>query len=301
MSRFLLVGSLLAIVLAVISFACAARTGRSDVQAKEFRVGVGKLEVTAIPGTISASGFPHASMNPFRREPVHRFRIGQGGTSWVLELPQAQGSRRIESFNMVYRLVDAPEPAILLPDGGFHLLMAGGDGDRVMLRPLGALTGPTPILQWLDGVDGQPGGERSDGIALRTPADIDLSGGRWLLLNRSVVLDVQTLRHYPVAPWIASESTVAMAGLNASTRPAIAFSPDQGHYVMLGEGRADAAEDPFDWALLVVDIHAGTSHGVAIPPALQPGFVAETATRHWIQTHFAWEPGKDGLQLVPRR
>ena len=278
--------------------ACVAWANGSPAKASDFRVEVGTLEVMAFVEKISAPGFPNTSMNPFRRMPIHRFSVGRDGRAYVLELPGAGGGRRIEAFNMLYRLVDAPEPAILLPLGGFSLLTADARGVKV--QALGAMDHSGPILQWLDGDAGQPGPEFSPGLALRTPADIDLRGGRWLLLNRTTVLDVASLRHYPAQPWILSGSAAPMAGLNASTHAAIAFSPDRNQYVLPGEGRYDVPEGGYADALLVVDIPGGRSYGVDIPESLRTGPIGDVATARWIEQHFQWIDSGTGSRLVPR-
>ena len=265
---------------------CVAWASESGAQAKGFRIQAGSLEVVARVEKISAGGFPNTSMNPFRRMPVHRFTVGRDGAAFVLEFPDAGTVRRVDAFNMVYRLVDAPQPAILLPPGGFHLLTESGKG--VLVRALGAMDHLGPTLQWLDGDAGQPGPEFGHSLALHEPSDIHLRGGRWLLLNRTTVLDVATLQHYPVEPWIGSGSAGPMAGLNASTTAAIAFSPDRSQYVLLGSGRHDVPEGGLEYALLVVDTMGGRSYGVEIPEALRVRFSREGVTAQWVGEHFEW-------------
>lgn len=294
------IACLVVVTLLVLGATCVARANGSEPRARGFRVEAGQIEVVARVDKVSAPGFPNTTMNPFRRMPVHRFTVGQGGKPFVLEMPGVEGLRRIDAFNMVYRLVDAPEPAILLQVGGFHLLTAGEQG-ALELRSMGAMEHLGPMLQWLDGDDGQPAPEFSRNLGLREPSDIDLRGGRWLLLNRTVVLDTTTLRHYLVEPWIGSSSGDLMAGLNASTRSAIALSPDRSQYVLLGQGRIDVSEDDTSPALLVVDITSGNSYGVEIPAVLRTGPIDELVTRQWIEEHFEWRRAGSALRLVPRR
>lgn len=299
MKASLLLLSLAAVFLLVASAAVTANAGETDAKAKGFRVDLGPFEVVASVEKISAPGFPNTSMNPFRRMPVHRFAVRHGGKPFVLDVPRADGVRRIETFSMLYHLMDAPQTALLLPASGFYLLTAGVGGAKA--QPMAAMDHQESRLQWLDGDAGQPSPEFIHSLVLREPSDIELRGGRWLLLNRTTVLDVATLRYYPVEPWIASSSTGAMAGLNASTRPAIAFSPDRSQYVLLGEGRNSPSEDGFDYALIVVDIPGGRSYGVEIPVSARASAVGEMASARWIEAHFEWMGVEGASTLAPRQ
>jgi len=270
----------------------------SPRKAEGFRLDTGGFEIHARIRKISAGGFPNTTMNPFRKTPVHAFAVHHRGEPLVLDLRDGGQSHRLDSFSMVYQLVDAPEPAILVPAGGFHLLTEGGQAATV--RALGALAGPSPLLQWLDGDAGQPAAPIGHGLGLHTPDEVRLRGGRWLLLSRSVVLDVRTLRHYPVRPWIASGSGRPMSGLNASVTEALAFSPHATQYVALGSGLDDGGEGCFDFALLVVDIPTGDAYGVALPPALHADVESGRVDRAWIRKHFRWrgEAGAERLESV---
>jgi hypothetical protein len=298
MKTSLLLLSLAAFFLLIAGTAVTAHGREGDAEPKDFRVELNPLEVVASVETISAPGFPNTSMNPFRRTPVHRFSVRYAGKPFALDVERTSGRLRIETFNMLYQLMDAPKPALLLPSAGFYLLTADTGGVR--LEALEVVEHQDSRLQWLDSDAGQPGPEFMHSLALRKPSDIELRGGRWLLLNRTTVLDVATLRHYPVQPWIASSSNQPMAGLNASTRPAIMFSPDRTQYVLLGEGPNNPPENGFDYALLVVDIPGARSYSVDIPPPLQSDRIQETASAQWIQSHYEWKSADGNTVLTPR-
>lgn len=298
MKASLLLLSLVASFLLIAGAAVAAHGREADAKPKGFRVELSPFEVVASVEKVSASGFPNTSMNPFRRTPVHRFSVRYNGKPFALDVQRTGGMIRVETFNMLYRLMDAPQPALLLSPAGFYLLTADTGGVR--LEALEEMEHQDSRLQWLDGDAGQPGPEFSHGLALREPSDIELRGGRWLLLNRTTVLDVATLRHYPVEPWIVSGSADPMAGLNASTRPAIAFSPDQSQYVLLGDGRNNRPEDGFDYALIVVDIQGRRSYGVEIPSSARTSAPGEMESPKWIEASFEWKGANGSRTLTPR-
>ena len=278
---------LLAAVGAGALFATRAESGDG------FQIAVGKLVVVAERHRISAPGFPNTGMNPFRQMPAHRFRLRLAGHPFAAQPAGAQAGGF--SFNMVYVLADAPQPALLVPNGELQLLLPQGGDVRV--QTLEAMAQPVALLQWLDGEAGQPGATFSPRLALQTPESIRLRGGRWLLLNRTTVLDVRTLRHYPVRPWLASDSDQPMAGLNASTQPALAFSPGGTQYATLGSGMVITDERRPDLALLVIDIPSGRAYGVAIPPELWADAEANRVDGAWIRRHFAWRDTGESERL----
>lgn len=270
-------------------------TSASRAGAVGNKIVVGELEIIVGQRKVSAGGFPNTTMNPFKRTAVAEYSIHHRGLPLDIDVG---GDRRVSAFNMIHVLRDAPEPAILVPAGGFQIVTARNHA--VQARALGVANPHMRTMQWLDGNDGQPGNERNTGgLGRYEVADIELRGGRWLLLGRSVVLDVATLRHYVVRPWIESSSGLPMQGLNASVVPALAFSPRATQYVLLGSGRDDIAHGDFDHALLVVDIPGGTSYAIDIPPALRQDVLAGRVTGDWIRRHFRWREidGQERLEF----
>lgn len=285
-------------LLLVAGAVCALDHRQKGGGPRGFQLDIGGMEIIASINHISASGFPTTSMNPFRRTPIHRFSVRHDGSPFVFESKRPDGILRLTSFNMLYYLAEAETPAVLLPIDGFQLLSTGVSGMQV--RSLEARPQPTPTMQWLDADDGQPSTEFRHGLGLHEPADLALQGGRWLLLNRSSVLDVKTLKHYPVRPWVPSSSGQRMAGLNGSTQAAILLSPDRKRYVLEGGGLADDGSGTFDRALLIIDIATGNAHGVEFPHVLQDKLPLGPLTGEWIETHFKWVATDSIYTLVPR-
>lgn len=261
---------------------------------KGFQLDIGALTIVAKRDRISAPGFPDSTMNPFRKMDIHRFSLRHEGRPVSLSLPGRPGDA-ISSFNMVYVLKDAPRPALLVPSGmGVHLVEHGDHGLQV--RALPAMDRPVAQLQWLDAAAGQPVAEQSPRLAEHAPASLTLQGGRWLLVNRSVVLDVRTLQYHAVRPWIPQGSDQPMAGLNASTEPALALSPQGSQYAALASGAGTG--DGWDRALLVVDMPTGNPYGVPIPLQHRADVDAGLVDGAWILRHFAWRNRSGVEQLV---
>ena len=177
----------------------------------------GPFEIRSVGQRVSAGGFPNTSGNPFTTREVTTFTVRWRGR----EVELARGAK---SFYYVGRLVDAPQPALLVATT--ILTLVTEDGDRLRVESFGDPNSPSERSQWLDGAAGQPGPHREFGLG-PVPLEDDgrLAGGRWLLIGHHTVLDVQTLRAHAVQPWVASGNGARLAGASASNETARALSP----------------------------------------------------------------------------
>jgi hypothetical protein len=162
----------------------------------------------------------------------------------------------------VVRLVDAPRPALLASTTDFHLVTE--EDGHVVTHSFGEPSTNLAHLQWLDADGGQPAAPGHFGIEAVDPSGTELRGGRWLLLSHHTVLDVRTLRVFPVRPWVERGRGLAMAGLNGSGTRAIAFSPGETQYVTVGSGRDEHREGESDQGLVVVDVPSGLAYGLPL-------------------------------------
>lgn len=233
----------------------------------------GPFEIVMDSRRISAGGFPNTSGNPFKTQRVSSFEVRLGGKR--VELPG-----RGHAFWTVLRLEGAPQPALLVGAGPMHLLTVAGG--QLSVKPLG---GDSPVLQWLDAQQGQPGPELTFGPAEKQlEADTWLRGGRLLMIDRRAVLNVATLAVQPIEPWI-------VGGLNASTVPAVALSPRATRVVMPATG--PVGDRPDAEGVLVIDLVRGGTQGLAVGEKATPRDAQEPPA-DWFARHFEWATAGPG-------
>lgn len=173
----------------------------------------GPFEIVLETRRIGAGGFPNTTMNPFRKTEVSDFVVRYQGKP--VTVPAANGTGAVSRFWRVMRLPDAPQHALLAATSQLYLITE--DAGALRVQRLAGESNDTVSLQWLDSNDGQPGAETRIGVAQLTQEDTALQGGRWLLIGRTAVLDVRTLKSFPVRPWVARGNGHADEGFSAST------------------------------------------------------------------------------------
>lgn len=259
----------------------------------------GPFEIVAQGRRTSAGGFPNTSGNPFATIEVTSFAVRWRGQE--VEVPDV--GRR---FWRVLRLIDAPQPALLVSTTDFHLLTER-DG-QLRVESLGPKTTNLARVQWLDSERGQPGPVMTFGIQKVVPDDGTLlAGGRWLRLAATQVLDVKTLRRYEIRPIVPRREGEAMSGLNATGAEAIALSPSQQWYVtsasQYDRARHLATGKPvYRWGLAVVHVTgAEDGYGIALDRAQMRYSDGRDFDHAWVMHHFEWVRSADGAErLRPR-
>lgn len=266
--RRLLLGLLAPLCSAVVSAAPALQHGPFEILMSTHRIGAG--------------GFPNTSANPFNSTKVSFFEVRLAGKR--VDLPK-YGDR----FATVLRIDGAPQPALLIDAGPWHLLTLS-DG-QLRVQVLGTDTGG---LQWLDERRGQPGPLQHHAPMLKQlEADTWLRGGKLLLIDRRFVLDVDTLAVKPVEPWTGG-------GLNASTTLAVSLSPRRTLFAMPASG--PVGERPEAQGVLVIDLARGGTTQLPLGPEVpvRDGLEPEV---EWFERHYEWTTDADGperLRLRPQ-
>ncbi len=256
----------------------------------------GPFEIVAGARRISTGSFPNQGGNPFASREVSEFQV-----RWRGKAVAAPGGN--QRFWRVLRLQGAPRPALLLVTTGFVLATEDAAG-QLQVTPIKAESASLAEVQWLDSVDSQPG--RSQSFGIEAVADIQagtqLAGGRWLRLGSRSVMDVSTLRVYPVDPWVPMIPGVPITSISREGDEVRAFSPGRSQYVLAASGidygRADQAHA---YGLLVVDIAQGTGVELRMDRKRFRFAEPDDINAAWINHHFAWQRDSAGRErLVPR-
>jgi hypothetical protein len=252
----------------------------------------GPFTLVATPRRISSGSFPNQGGSPFATVEVTDFTVRWQGK--LLKAPTG-----IDHFWRALRIEAAPEPALLLVTTGFMLLRE--HQGQLQWQALRSDSASLAALQWLDSEGGQPGRPQGFGIQQVAPeAGTRLAGGRFLLLGSRTVLDVQTLKAYPVEPWVPMVPGKPVHPLSHDGDQARAFAPDQSAYVLAATGYDPENQGRPMTGLLVVDLARGTASALRLDRHRTRFADNEDLTPAWVAHHFAWRPAADGTQLVAR-
>ena len=202
------------------------------------------------------------------------------------------GGTQYDRFSDARVLDGAPQPAVLASEAGTYLIRER-DG-RLAVDVLAPSTTDMASWQWLDGASGQPLPERNIGVRDGSGDPRIERGGRLMLLNHQVVLDVTTLEHYPLGV-NTSENLQKLDDYYAGNEPARALSPGRTQLVLVGNRRVD---DRFEYALVAVEYTTGRMYAVPFDRnALHFESVGD-ATPEWIARNFEWTRDGHGVEQV---
>lgn len=195
----------------------------------------------------------------------------------------------LRDFRDAWVLLDAPQPSVLAGDGQSWYLITDLPTSNPKVTRVGG--GHQGQVQWIDAPSGP--GENFASIQIRTEANDDrsLRGGQRLLLNRSQVLDLRSLR-------LQALNLTVPAGYEWAGLPSLALSPDGRQLVWLYRGESNHVRDAL---LLIADTQQpqNTLLSVDLKTLGIEDWQAPTAT--WLDKHFEWVAGPDGIhRLQPR-
>jgi hypothetical protein len=285
------------LALAIAAPAHAALFGKSRAKAEADQspqtvtVDHGPFRIVAQGRRISSGAFPNQGGNPFATIEVTGFSVYHRDKPIVVR----HGDRTIARFWRVATLADAPRPALLVSTTDFHLITE--ENGAAVVRSLGRPTTDMADYQWLDGPGGQPSPVASFGIEKVRLEELPLAGGRWLLLSAQSVLDVKSLRVYPVSFHVPQGQPLQGVG---GTR-ALLLSPAQTQYVTYGSSVTLVENGEYVSGLSVVDIASGVAYGLPLKPGEKRFRDPEDLTPRWFGHYYEWRKDAAGRErLVPR-
>lgn len=187
-----------------------------------------------------------------------------------------------------YILKDAPRPALLAGSQSVYLITE--EQNKLKVTPVSEQHSGFASLQWLDGADDQPDAKQELYASDDTGKDCQLSGGQFLLVNKSFVLDVSDLSIYPFR--ISADLTN-----HYSAGKVIAFSPDQENIVYMGH-KYDGKDH---YALLIYNFKS--NQALTIPFDRTETRLHEPYNLHpdWLTTYFAWKQREDNNLVLERK
>jgi hypothetical protein len=277
----------------VLQAACSGAAAASDLGPPTGTLAHGPFEIVVAARRMTQGSWVSGNSTSIK---VSEFEVRWRGKT----VATAGGAKR---FWRVLRLQGAPRPALLLIGQGFVLASDDATG-QLQLTPVDAQSNGLAEVQWLDSEKGQPGASQTFGAEAITDlqADTQLAGGRWLRFGARNVMDVTTLKQFPVAPWVPIVPGVPITSIDRDGDEARAFSPGRTLYVLAARGidfsRADQADA---YGLLVVDIARGTATELRVDRKRFRFSALDEIDPTWVNHHFSWQRDGAGRErLVPR-
>jgi hypothetical protein len=271
---------------------CVAALALGSAHAASPPVVAGPFEIRLVPTRISAGGFPNTTMNPFRTTTISRFRVTYRGKPVTV----VDGKNAIADFADARILGGASRPALLVAEAGVYLLY--DEQGQTKIDILAPASDDALRWQWLDADGGQPGPETGPKVRDATGETLMEQGGRLLLVNRTRVLDIESLRHYPVRV-NSTEHVQAMGGYNAGNDAARMLSPGRSQLVMVGNRQGSSSVE--EYALVMADFTTGRVYGLPLDGrALRLQSPADV-TPAWIGHYFEWTRDLGGSERLRAR
>jgi hypothetical protein len=187
-----------------------------------------------------------------------------------------------------YILNDAPQPTLLVGSKSVYLITE--ENHQAKITPVSEGKSDFASFQWLDIQQGQPGHKEELYASDDTDKSCKYSGGRYLLVNRDVVLDIQTLSLFPFQ--IRGSQTNEFYSNHV-----IGFSPDHEKIVFMASKYV--GEDQF--AIVTCQYKTNDSRAILFNRTETRLHEPYEADSEWLSTYFEWievAPGSFELSKI---
>ncbi|MFH0780508.1 MAG: hypothetical protein V2B20_00935, partial [Pseudomonadota bacterium] len=264
----------------------------------------GPFEILTESQRISSGRFPNISGSFFEKMPVASYRVNHKGIHQNVSGIDENSGKMVtyEEFWDALILDDAPHPSLIVGCIGVYL-MTERDG-RVSVDTLAPITTDIATLQWID----EPGGlGQVYAITIRDSSKEShhFRGGRYLLVNNRVVLDVATLNRI-VLPSGAQTISGPPAIFHANWIPRW-LSPGRTQYAFISTRNRMANNQVVDsdYAVVVVNFAAGSAYAVPFDRNQLHYYIAEyeplSEKDTWFSRHFRWTRDSGGIERLELR
>ncbi|HUR30148.1 MAG TPA: hypothetical protein VMZ69_01880 [Saprospiraceae bacterium] len=215
----------------------------------------------------------------------------------------SSGEEASDDFWQVFFLKDAPRPALIAGKHSMYLITEENGAAKV--TPLHEQDGDFATYQWLDSEDStttnaQPGEMRRVYLGDDSASSRFLSGGRYLMVNSKVVLDVETLEIYPF-DLITYEILQSLENYHAGNSFVAQFSPGKTQMVFVGNRDNPANRMLYQYGLVVIDFKKNTAYAVPFDRTEKRFFSIWDATPKWLDTYFEWKINDAGEERIQPR
>lgn len=195
----------------------------------------------------------------------------------------------------VFYLQEAVNPTLILGSQSVYLVTL--ENEKPVIKLLSQQGSDFASIQWLDSEAGQPGEYREIFSSDEFDTETKLSGGRYMVITHSVVLDTKTLDIYPYNTNNKNE----IDGFHINGWNALAFSPDSTQLVYLGSKNDTVHYMLTHPALLSYNFKTGETYAVPFDKTAFKLKDEFKITPEWVADHFEWTKQDDGkIKLVAK-
>lgn len=195
-------------------------------------------------------------------------------------------------------LKDAPKPAILAGVHSMYLITE--ENGEAKIQPLHEQDQDFATYQFLDSENGQPGEKKAVYLGDDSGSSRILSGGRYLMVNSKVVLDIQTLTIYPF-DLITYEVLQKLEGYHAGNSFVAQLSPQKTQMVLIGNRDNPQNSLLYQYGLVVIDFKKNSAYAVPFDRTETRFFSIWDASPQWMNTYFEWTTDTNGEDLIQLR
>lgn len=215
----------------------------------------------------------------------------------LVEVPVKAG--KAQFFWQALFLKDARQPAVIVGTHSMYLITE--ENGQPKITPLHEQDGDFASFQWLDAGKGQPGPSQNVYLGDDSRRDRFLSGGRYLMVNRRVVLDINTLKAHSFDV-NSSERVHALEDYNAFNSQLIELSPGGTQMILIGTRPHRDNRMLYEYGLVIIDFITDEAYVIPFSRTETRFFSVWDGTPEWVKTYFEWKKDKAGRdQLVKRK
>ncbi|TLV03328.1 hypothetical protein [Dyadobacter luticola] len=201
----------------------------------------------------------------------------------IIEIPQKD--KTTSFFWQALFLKDAPQPAVLVAMHSTYLIMEENGAPKI--TPVHLQDGDFASFQWIDSDKGQPGEIKTVYLGDHSKETRSLRGGRYLMVNKRMIVDARTLEIYPLAV-NTSDRVHELDGYNAGSSGILQVSPGGNQLVLIGSRQKTENRLVMEYGLVVIEFKQNKSY---VEPFDRTDFRLASvwdATPEWINTYFKW-------------
>lgn len=246
-------------------------------------------QIQSGPFVIEVLTKPYSSFNMNTGRRVENPYIGYRLTYQGQDVPypdRLESNTGVPGLWRVFPLEGTPVPSLIAASQNVFLITEENGACKV--KKLDVHTSSFATLQWLDSEKGQPGAKHE--IYVRSePEKLDtLTGGRYLLVNEQMVLDITTLETWKI-------EKLSYKTEDYYSERLVAFSPAKKDLVFVGNRHNG---EKYEYALCIYDFFTNEAYAVPFDQNQTRLHQTDQINTAWVDTFFEWQELSDSTSKL---